>query len=292
MGIFARNRIHILCCSFDLYGTDNLTGNQVKEWFDYCVSLSELTPYPFDEGCCTPGNTKYVLLRNCKRALEKNIHDIEGVELRSSIDVNETGSYGIMHADFSNYFKLGYFGCHYSFFDYDQLIKIGIKLCELTKPKYGIFHKLPFVLLPECYASAMGMSELDTVPGRLFNPKHVDLKERNGMWGSWHRDHEEKLYDYDFDSLREIYPINFINKNHLSHEVFPRMTLKNWIEAADHRGALSQVTDELWSWIIPDEDLYQITVDLAPTDILLCVNRENPQRYDYGARPEDKTILT
>jgi hypothetical protein len=290
VGIFARNRVHIICCSFDLYGIDNLTGNQAKEWFNYSVSLSESTSHPFDKGCCNPGNTKYVLFRNCKRALERNLNNIKDLSLRSSADIQEIGSYGIMETILDNDSKYCYFGCHSSFFDYDQLIKIGIKLCELTKPKYGIFYRLPFVQLPEFYHCAMGMSDLDTVPGKLFNPKHVDLIERNDMWGSLQRDYKEKLYD--FNSLREIYPINFINENHLNHEVFPKITLKNWIESADHRGSLSQATDELWSWIIPDEDLYQITVDLAPTDILLCVNKDNPQRYDYGIRPEDQITIT
>jgi hypothetical protein len=290
MSVFARNRVHIICCSFDLYGIDNLTGNKAKEWFDYCVSLSEAASHPFDEGSCTPGNTKYVLFRNCKRAFEKNLNDIKSVELRASADIQEIGSYGIMGAIFNNDSKKGYFGCHNSFFTYDQLVKIGIKLCELAKPKYGIFYKLPFVQLPVFYSCGMGMSDLDTVPGRLFNPKHVDLEKRSRTWQGLRFDCKEKLFD--LSNLREIYPINYINENHLNHNVFPKTTLKDWIQAADHRGTLEEITDELYAWTIPDEDLYQVTVDLAPTGILLCVNKDNPQRYDYGVRPEDQISLT
>jgi hypothetical protein len=265
-------------------------GNQAKKWFDYCVSLSESASHPFDEGCCNPGNTKYVLFRNCKRALERNLNNVVDLSLRSSADIQEIGSYGIMEAILDNDSKYCYFGCHYSFFDYDQLIQIGTKLCELAKPKYGIFFRLPFVYLPHFYHCAMGMGELDYIPGnKFFNPKHVDLRKRSGMWGSLHRDYKEKLYD--LSNLREIYPINFINENHLSHEVFSKMTLKDWIEAADHRGTLKKITDDLWSWIIPEDDLYQVTVDLAPSDILLCVNKDNPQRYDYGVRPEDQITV-
>jgi hypothetical protein len=89
--------------------------------------------------------------------------------------------------------------------------------------------------------------------------------------------------------LREIYSIN---ENHLNHEVFSKSTLRDWICAADHRGTLEKVTDELYAWTIPDEDLYSVTMDLALTGILLCVNKDNPQRYDYGVRPEDQVILT
>jgi hypothetical protein len=125
MSVFARHRNHIICCSFDLYGFDALSGNQVKKWFDYCVLSSELTSYPFDEGCCSPGNMKFVLFLNCKRTLEKNLMNIETMELRSSADIDEIGSYGIMYANFSNKRRASYFGCHSSFFDYNQLTKIG-----------------------------------------------------------------------------------------------------------------------------------------------------------------------
>jgi hypothetical protein len=152
-----------------------------------------------------------------------------------------------------------------------------------------MFHRFPFVYSPEYYGCGMAGGELDLVPGKFFNPRHVDINERIKKWQLLHLKHKDKLFESN--RLREIYPINYINENHLNHEVFSKSTLRDWICATDHRGTLENVTDELYAWIIPDEDLYQVTVDLAPTGILLCVNKDNPQRYDYGVRPEDQIVL-
>lgn len=67
MSIRGINRAHILCSSFAFYDFEPMIGDRAKRWFDYCVSVAEEIGHPLDEGCCNPGNTKYVLLRNCKR---------------------------------------------------------------------------------------------------------------------------------------------------------------------------------------------------------------------------------
>ena len=69
MSIRGRKRAHIFCSSLAFYDFDHITGERAKKWVEYCVSVAESIGHPFDEGCCNPGNTKYVLLRNCKRAL-------------------------------------------------------------------------------------------------------------------------------------------------------------------------------------------------------------------------------
>ena len=283
MSIRGINRAHIFCSSLAFYDFDPITGNRAKKWFDYCNSVAETIKHPFDEGC--------VLLRNCKRALEKNVLGLIDVSLRTSAK-EDIGAYGEVDANFVNDYKGSFIGIHRNFVNREQMLSIGVKLCEIIKPKYGIFYEIPFVYSPLLYVTgAMGTGELDTNKySTFYNPKHVDFENRVATWDektSQNYTHDE----YDICSsghLREVYPINFINENHLRYEVFSKITLKDWILAEDCRGKLEKVTDELWAWIIEESDLEKVTIDLAPSDICLCVNRENPQRYDYGVRPEDQ----
>lgn len=286
MSIRGIKRAHILCTSFAFYDFEPMIGDRVKRWFDFCVSVTEEINHLFDEGSCTPGNTKYVLFRNCKRALEENVNEIKTVELRTSAKA-DIGSYGEAFAVLENDEKTNFMGIHRDFVSRNHFFGIGVKLCEIIKPKYGIFYEMPFVYSPYFYVSgSMGLGELDTEEwSKFYNPKHVDFEKRAITWGTLTR---EAYNLCSSGHLREIYPINFINENHLKYEIFSKTTLKDWILAEDHRGKLEQVTDELWAWTIEDADLEDVTIALAKSDICLCVNRENPHRYDYGVRPEDQ----
>ncbi len=294
MSIRGINRAHILCSSFAFYDFEPLVGDRAKRWFDYCVSVAEEIDHPLDEGCCNPGNTKYVLLRNCKRALEKNVERLEYVELRASAK-EDIGAYGEVEISFENDEKTSFLGIHKNFINRDEMYKKGIDLCKIIKPKYGIFYEMPFVYSPYFYVTgSMGLGELDDKEwSKFYNPKHVDFRKRVVSWVSlteeFHDSIMNKVYNLCTDGhLREIYPINFINENHLKYEIFSKTTLKDWVLAEDHRGKLEQVTDELWAWTIEDADLEDITIALSKSDICLCVNRENPHRYDYGVRSEDQ----
>ena len=93
------------------------------------------------------------------------------------------------------------------------------------------------------------MGKLDTEEcSRFYNSKHVDFEERSGTW----IDTNNAYNLCSSGHLREIYPINFINENHLEYEVFQKTNLKYWIEESNYRGKLEQVTDELWAWTIED----------------------------------------
>jgi hypothetical protein len=202
-------------------------------------------------------------------------------------DANSYINEGTVYSHLSNDFRQFSFGIYKESFDDELHLEISIKFCEIVRPKYAFFYRFPFVYSAMGYASGIGNGEFDTnETSRSYNPKHRDIQKRIGSW--FNDNYQNKACDSGY--LREIYPINFINDAHLNHEIFPKTTLKNWIESADHHGILTKVTDELYAWIIPDEDLESITKELAPTDILLCVNKDNPQRYDYGVRPEDQII--
>ena len=285
MSVYTINRAHILCSSFAFYGFEPLVGDGARAWFDYCLSTAEkIGPY-FDEGCCSPGNAEYVLMKSCKKALDRNIDGVEYVELRSLTD-EDIGSYGEAYASFENKNKESFWGIRRDFVSRDFMFEIGKRLCKIIQPKYGIFYDMPFVYSPDLYVDGMGNGEFDTEEySKLYNEKHVDAVKRRRIW----RINFCKYVDNcSSGHLREIYPINFINENHLKYEIFPRIALKDWILAEDHRGKLEQITDELWAWTIEDADLEGVTIALAKSDICLCVNKENPHRYDYGVRPEDQ----
>ena len=146
MSVYTINRAHILCSSFAFYDFEPLVGNRVKRWSNYCASVTEEINHPFDEGSCTPGNTKYVLFRNCKRALEKNIDKIKTVELRTSAKA-DIGSYGEIFAVLENNDKTNFIGIHHDFISQNYFFEVGVKLCEIIKPKYGIFIKCHLFIL-------------------------------------------------------------------------------------------------------------------------------------------------
>lgn len=293
MSFYSRKYINFISDSYALYGNFEQTSKaKMQVWFKYVVSLSEEFGYPFNEGSCTPGNTKMVLFRNCKRTFEKNLSNIESLELRHIIYRNDEELQGggeiYARLDNDNNFLKCIFNSHIVSLNNKLRLEISIKLCEITRSKYGFFYKFPFVFSPWTYAYGLLNTEYDDVYGsKFYNEKHKDIKKRISFW----RRDENQRKACEQGYLREIYPINFINEKHLSHEVFPKIALRNWIEEADHRGTLTQITDELHAWIIPDEDLEPITIALAPSDILLCINKEDPHRYDYGVRPEDQIVL-
>jgi hypothetical protein len=294
MSIFARKYCGVICDSYAFYGINSLLSQKAREWFDYVVSLSENFKHPFTEGSCSPGNTKIVLFKNCKRAFEKNIDNINSVELgsRSEIYVDDvlhrTGE--VISCSFDNRCKDSRFGILGDLLNDQLRLEIGVKLCRIIEPKYAIFYKFPFVFAPWTYVYGYRAgNRYDDVPGsRYYNEKHVDISKRISFWNI--KDNNEDLA-CKFGFLREIYPINFISDIHLNHKVSSKMTLKNWIESENHRGNLTKSTNELYAWTIPDEDLESVTKLLAPTGILLCVNKSNPHRYDYGVRPEDNLSL-
>ena len=285
MSIFERNRNHIVSSAFAFYDTQRIESENAQNWFNYCIQVSEKAGYPFDQGFCSPGNTKYVLIKNCRKIFEKNIESLSSMELRSQADLNEIGDYGHMFAYFCNDYRRGFLIGHQCSFNKNSWHNIGVELCKILRPTYAIFYEIPFAYSAEGYSSGYS-NGLDINSSHwLFNSKHVDLSNRIKKWAKL----TENSYDIcSSGHLREIYPINFINELHLKYKVFSGTTLKDWIEADIHRGKVTQVTDELYSWMIADEDLEYVTIELAKSDILLCVNKENPQRYDYGVRPEDQ----
>jgi hypothetical protein len=288
MSIYARKYIGFICNSYALYDFD-MSSKGIQEWFNYVLMLSEKFGYPFTEGAVTPGNTKMVLFKNCKRTFDKNVNNIKDISLRHLLyrdDENLPSGGEIVQAYLFSQKKC-MFGAYDIFLDNFMRLEIGINLCIIMRPKYAFLYKFPFVFSPWTYVSGMTNTEYDNIPHeKYYNEKHVDIRKRISSW-HWH-DNKQKICEQGF--LREIYPLNFINENHLDHEIFPKTTLKDWIKAADHRGTLEKATDELWLWAVPDEDLEFVTKELAMSDILLCVNKENPQRYDYGVRPEDQVV--
>ncbi|MDR2723705.1 MAG: hypothetical protein LBB25_00665, partial [Holosporaceae bacterium] len=276
MSRYSRRMGHIISDFYALYGFNSRSSAQLMEWFDYVTAASEDFGYPFSEGCCSPGNSKIVQFKNCKRAFMNSRNNIRSVELSSRLDDEPFGE-GIIQAILDNE-KGSSFLCYHDVLSTNGLpTKILGKICEILNPGYAIYCKFPFVFGPGWYFYGYGTSELDITPGwKLYNERHVDIAVRIAAWRTNFKSNIRN--SGKIDVLREIYPINFINKSHLSHEIFPKTTLKDWIEAADHRGTIAKATDELWLWSVPDEDLYQVTVDLAPTGILLCVNKDNPQR--------------
>ncbi|MBR1735189.1 MAG: hypothetical protein IJ730_07115 [Alphaproteobacteria bacterium] len=290
MSVFSIKNINLKSSLCSIFKIKSFSADILEEWLDILVGFSEKLNYRFTEGACTPKNKKYVKYNSFVNTVHKQLENpllINSLELRYWVDKNDVllpcgGEIVEAYISKKEYDDSCTFGAYNQILDDKLKWETAIKICKLLSPSYGFFYEFPFVHNQTFYHSGIVGGNYDDIVGKAYNNKHVDIIQRISSWRS-------SFCDLCSDGhLREIYPINFINENHLKYEVFQKISLKDWIEESNHRGKLEQVTDELWAWTIEEADLENVTIELAKSDICLCVNKENPHRYDYGVRPEDQ----
>lgn len=69
--------------------------------------------------------------------------------------------------------------------------------------------------------------------------------------------------------LRMVYPLNFLNAQHLRIDVTGQ-PLDDWIGGDPARGTIEQVSPERWLWTVPEASVQHVNDILGPAGILIC----------------------
>lgn len=87
----------------------------------------------------------------------------------------------------------------------------------------------------------------------------------------WGNEYNYSDGNYKTGMLRDIYPINFLSKTHLSQKV-GGTTLQNWIESTPQHGELqSLIEEQFWSWWVHEGKIPVVREELRPTGLLVCI---------------------
>lgn len=126
-----------------------------------------------------------------------------------------------------------------------QIFEGAVKsVCELLEPLNGIAFWVPYRWSPVQFLAGQGSGYIGPETGlRYDSPEAFCVR---GL-------HAGRLLIGDrsplFTKLRDIFPINFISKMHLSQPIEQR-TLEEWINQGGH-GTLKQVTPVTFRWDVP-----------------------------------------
>lgn len=148
----------------------------------------------------------------------------------------------------------------------DQIIKFAREYIEnlakdlynFLEPAYGYSYQRLFNQGPSFYPFGV-------IAGLGYAGEEGREAKRIGKWGSEYA-YEDGIYTTGL--FRDIYPINFLSQPHFMHEI-EGMPLKNWIESSPDHGELKQLTENLWSWWVPEDKIAAVRDRFMPTGLLL-----------------------
>lgn len=140
-------------------------------------------------------------------------------------------------------------------FDQFYIEKLAKDLYEYLEPAYGYTYQRPFELGPVFYPFGV-------IAGLDFGEPERKLISK------WGNEYSYEDGDYKTGLMRDIYPINFLSESHFSHEI-EGQSLKDWIESSSEHGELKKLTDNLWSWWVPEDKIAKIREIFIPTGLLL-----------------------
>ena len=141
------------------------------------------------------------------------------------------------------------------------LVETLIKdISRYLKAQYGIVYQRDFDKGPGLYAGGVitGLNESKF-------PEHAIEEDRIA---EWHRRYF-RPWRYHLGQLRDIYPMNLLSEAHLKETVFGK-SLKEWIGSSSEHGELKPLTDILWEWWVPENNIPTVREELLPTGIIIC----------------------
>jgi hypothetical protein len=137
---------------------------------------------------------------------------------------------------------------------WNQLIQ---KLANFFQPSYGYGFQRSFKKGPKWYPFGIigGNIEYRSAESELIT--------------CWANAYCRQKGKYRTGDLRDIYPLNVLSSAH-NQRMVDGMALFDWINADSNRGALTKLSENLWSWWVKDEQIEMVRSALKPTGILLC----------------------
>jgi hypothetical protein len=68
--------------------------------------------------------------------------------------------------------------------------------------------------------------------------------------------------------LRDIYPMNVLTRPHHQRDMLGQ-PLADWIAGDAHRGSLREVADQVWTWVVPEDDIPNVRDALQAAGLLI-----------------------
>jgi hypothetical protein len=103
----------------------------------------------------------------------------------------------------------------------------------------------------------------------LDGDKNPDEGKEEDKIACWNHQYYMPDGRYRTGHLRDIYPLNILSSIHLQEKIL-NQSLENWIKSSPLHGDLKPLTDKLWSWWVPQENIASITQALKDTGLIIC----------------------
>lgn len=236
----------------------------IEGWLRYCMQwLQDHGLVPTLAGVTGEGfgGKKNITFKNAFRRLEKgDFKNIKALSFSATRSRDEYLDDGFLVV----YFTLTHKRTFLIYWD-DKIVPFSRPYCHqlikdlscFLKPKYGYCFQRLFKHGPLWYPFGIGS-------GNISDQESRELSN----WGLKYRK-EEYCKTGDF---RDIYPLNILSQPHLDRMI-DNQRLEDWILSDAQRGELEKLEDDLWSWWIPKENILSVRNALAPTGLLISLQR-------------------
>jgi hypothetical protein len=133
------------------------------------------------------------------------------------------------------------------------------EIVRLLKPGYGTGYHMPHRLAPDMYAIGIGVE----LGGPVLDGEAYEEERNVARW----LDMGMPQSVWQAGVLRDVYPWNFLTAPQLAAKV-ERRSLRNWIRQDAQRGSLTNVTDAVVLWEVPEELIPEVRRRLKEAHVL------------------------
>jgi hypothetical protein len=139
----------------------------------------------------------------------------------------------------------------------DSLSDVARDFVTILEPGYGIGFLLPQILGPISYVHGFTAGPADYVAVG----EEYEEEVRICRWPDVGLENEV----YRHGIIRDVYPLNYLNKSQLERPV-NGIPLQAWIEQEARRGSIEKFSDGLWLWTVPRDEIPEIRRILKASD--------------------------
>jgi hypothetical protein len=162
-------------------------------------------------------------------------------------------------------------------FESEGFRRLAEELVRLLRPGYGAGYHMPHRLAPDLYALGVRKKE----PGEVLRGEAYEESRNIARWLNIGM----KQTVWQSGILRDVYPWNFLTAPQLEAKV-GRRSLRSWIRQEAQRGSLTDVTDAVVLWEVPEESIPQVRSQLKAAHLLFdwrrFVKKEEGGEGDAG----------
>jgi hypothetical protein len=233
----------------------------IRGWFDYTVNFFRahgIEPTRMD----SQKTDKTVSLKIGIKQLEEIGYKTDGMWIGATPPNHGDDMFDSIFSSYLSYYRnptlVLCFDDQVAGFNPEVMSKLAHDLSDFFGARYGYAYQRKFSQCPVFYPVGI-LGGNDTIPDK----EEDDITR-------WGRTYKYPNRGYRLGLLRDIYPYNFLSHAHFEEKVGDQ-TLRAWIDADPARGTLTPLTETLWSWQVPPQNIESVRATLAPTGIIICV---------------------